>query len=68
MLKNHRVGVPTEEQIIRIRTEASDLENFYQIKELPMYVANHSDRCSDMYNIALLHQKLFSFGTNCFYH
>ena len=32
-----------------------------------MYVSNYCDWRRDMYNIALLHQKLLCFGTYCLY-
>ena len=60
-------GRLTQEKIIGVRTEASNLEYLNHIKELAVYVSNHCDRGGDMYNIALLHEKLFCFGAYCLY-
>lgn len=57
----------TEEEIVGIWTRAADLENLQKIKELTMNVANNSDGCLDVYDIALLHEQLFRFGAYCFY-
>lgn len=53
----------TKEQVIGIRTKPSNLEYLQHIEELPMYVANHRHRRRDVYDITLLHQQLFRFGT-----
>ena len=58
----------TEEKVIGVWTEAPDFEYLYHVKELTMYISDHSYGRSDMYNVAFFHQQFFRFRTYCFDH
>ena len=58
-------GLLTEEEVICIGTESADFEDFYQVIELAVDVADDSDGGLDVNNVALAHQKLFGLGAYC---
>lgn len=53
--KEATIDVVAQEKIICVWTEAANLEDLNHIKELPVYVANYSNRCSNVNHIALFH-------------
>lgn len=67
----HSVKEPTEKlltkkEIVGVGTVASNLEDFYQVIELTMYITNDCNRSCDVHYVTLLHKKLFCFGAYCF--
>lgn len=59
---------PTEEEVVRVWTIASDSENLNHVEKLPMDVADDCDRRLDVHHVALLHQQLLRLGAYCFDH
>jgi hypothetical protein len=45
---------------------STNLENLYHVEELAVNVTHHGDGRLDVDDIALSHQQLFRFGTDCF--
>jgi len=58
----------TEKEVVRIRAEATDLEDLDQVEELAVNVSDDRDRGGDVYHIALLHEKLFCLCAYCLYY
>ena len=58
----------TKKEVVRVRTEAANLEYLNQVEKLPVYVADDSDGRVDMHHVALLHQKLLGLGAYCLDH
>lgn len=56
----------TEEEIICIRAESSNLEDLNHIEELTVNITNYGDGGVDMHDIALLHKEFFRLGAYCF--
>jgi len=52
----------TQEKVISIRTKASNLKDFNQVIELPVYISHHCDGRLHMHDVALLHQELLGLG------
>ena len=59
------VHVIAEEEIIRIRAKAANLEDFDHVEELAMDVAYNGNGRGDVHDIALFHQQFFRLGAYC---
>lgn len=58
-------GARTKEEIVCVRAEASNSEDFYHVKELAVDVSNDGDGRVNVHNVTLLHQELLRLGAYC---